>query len=190
MNQDQAQAKAQAKAQEQMSMDQVQHQLEEMEINGRTVGQLLSQLGSIIDRIRVAKLGVADPNRSKHPKHKWVVPVSAAPVIVKEAKLRSLNGKRDVGAKVDRLLLHLNFVSEAITKSQHLSYKYEVLKRIRTATDADIHADAVSRQLVQDAAVEASATSLDTAAKRKRRKVVALSDVDASSDSEFAADLR
>ena len=171
-------------------MDQVQHQLEDLEINGRTVGQLMSQLSSIIDRIHVAKLGVVDPNKSKNPKYKWVVPVSAAPATVTDAKLRSLNSKRAVGAKVDKLLLHLFRLQEATVKSQHLSYKYEVLKRIRTATDADIHADAVSRQQVQDAAVEASATSLDTAAKRKRRKVVALSDVDASSDSEFAADLR
>ncbi len=163
-----------------VEMDELQLGLDNLQVTGANLNTLLSKLHTAVDRVRTAKLGARDP------KDKWVAPLTAAPLIVKKAKLTSLNHKRAVSAQVDRLLMELVKLEEATLLAQHSSYKYTLLKQLRVEADADVVADAKDRRVKQDARAEEAAKRAEDTAARKRRRVV----VDADDDDEEAFDLR
>jgi hypothetical protein len=157
-------------------MDELQVGLDNLQVTGANLTTLLSKLHTAVDRVRTAKLGALNPE------DKWVAPLTAAPLVVKKAKLTSLNAKRAVSAQVDRLLLELVKLEEATQLAQHSAYKYAHLKQLRAEADQDAGDDRKLRQAQQDARVEEAAKRSELAAARKRRRVVVESDDGEPSD--------
>ena len=154
-------------------MNELQIGLDNLKVTGANLTTLLQKVHTAVDRVRTAKLGALNPE------DKWVAPVTAAPLVVKKAKLTSLNTKRAVSAQVDRLLLELVKLEEAALLAQHCAYKYAYLKELRLEADKDVKADLKDRQKQQDERVEEAAKRSEAAAARKRRReVVEPSDFD------------
>ena len=147
-------------------MDELQLGLDNLQVTGANLNTLLTKLHTAVDAVRTAKLGARDP------KDKWVAPLTAAPLIVKKAKLTSLNHKRAVSAQVDRLLMELVKLEEASLLAQHSAYKYALLKQLRVVADADVVAYAKDRRVKQDARAKEAAKRAEATAARKRRRIV------------------
>jgi hypothetical protein len=147
-------------------MEQIQAQMEQLQVNGANAGKLLHQLGVTLEAIRVGKMGGVRPDAT------WVPPVAASTLVVWESKRVSLNAKRRVGDQVDRVLLEIAKLQQAITTSQHASYKHVFNKRLRAEADADAATDAKERQARQDFLAQDAVKRSEAASNRKKRKVV------------------
>ena len=155
-------------------MDKLQSQLDDLQVTGANLNTLMKNLHTAIDRVRTAKLGALNPE------DQWVAPLTAAPLVVKKAKLTSLNAKRHVNAQVDKVLLELVRLEEFTVFAQHSAFKHAYLKHLRVGADQDAGDDRKLRQLQQDARAEEAAKRAEQVAVRKRRRITIDEDEEAS----------